>query len=150
MKYRPLAPDDLDRTVGNLRRLMDETILPWQFDPKGKQFYVEVDGKRHAVTFGNGDAETQIVELVTANLPMLLDAIERNFVLIDREWVCKPRKNDLPGLNEPATKNSLPAGETSPSAPFGSMENSAKPLPAPLTKSTRKRRAPKGSPRAKK
>lgn len=125
MRYRPLAPHDLDTLVGNLRRLAGETILPWRFDPDTKQFYVEVEGERHAVSFGNGDAETQIVELLTANLDLFLDAVAEKFVLIDREWICRPRKSALPGSTPPATESSSPSGDMSPSAAPGSAATSA-------------------------
>jgi hypothetical protein len=138
VKYRPVAPDALDKVMGDLKRLAGETVLPWHFDPSKKQFYVEVDGQRHAVTFGAGDAETLLVELLTANLDLLIDAIEGRFVLIDREWTCRPTKSALPGSLPPATESSSTSGASSPPAPSGSKTKSDVPLATPSTASAKK------------
>lgn len=124
MKYRPVAPEDLDKVVSDLKRLMGETVLPWQHDHSTGEFFVEVDGKVYPISFGNGDAETLLVQLLTANLDLLLNAIEGRFVIIDREWSCKPTKKDSPGSTTPATESSSGSGGTPPSAPSGSKAKS--------------------------
>ena len=85
MRYRPVAPDDLDTLVSRLARLAADTVLPWTFDPATGQFIVDVNGEKQPVVFGDGDVETQLVEAFTAGLPLLLEAVHKKYVVIDHE-----------------------------------------------------------------
>lgn len=112
--YRPVAPEAIDRVFSALKRLAGETILPWHLDPETKQFYVIADGERHWITFNTGDSETQIVELITANLPLIIEVVEGKFVLIDQEWKCRTRNSDSSGSIPPATETSSTDGDSNP------------------------------------
>lgn len=87
MNYRPVSPQDLEQVVMLLEHLMEQTVLPWQFDPETRQFYVEQNGGKAYITFNEGDAETELVRALTAHLPLLLKAIHNRFYFLQLEGI---------------------------------------------------------------
>lgn len=96
MNYRPLATQDLEKLVARLESLMASTQVPWHFDADAHAFYVEDNGERLYINFEAGDVETQLVETVTAGLPLLLAAIRNRFYFLDLEGVKAPTRKGTP------------------------------------------------------
>ncbi len=83
MKYKPVAPDDLEALVKKLNELKAKTELPWVFDKEAGLFHVEHDGEKLYIEFTGEDAETELVETLTKGLPLLLRAIHNRFYFMD-------------------------------------------------------------------
>lgn len=85
MKYRPVAPSQLDEVVTKLESLMASTVVPWKFDAEANAFYIEQNGQKLFIEFGEGDAETALVLLMIEHLPLLIAALEKRFYFLRLE-----------------------------------------------------------------
>lgn len=75
-KYRPVMPQQHAAVITRMRHLIDaSTPGPWRFD--GDAFTV---GDQY-LNFETGDAEVELIELVSEHLSTLLDMLDTRYVI---------------------------------------------------------------------